>query len=990
MTTTDFADALATEAEDMRQGENMDSSADRRIERTMKVLIVDHEPQRLYDTARVLQSAGHQVLGAATGNECMRTAREKLPDLILLDAALPDISGIDLAQEIKRDPELAHPFVVLLSAEEMPPSIRARALESAADGHIVRTVPKRELSARVEAMLRRKREEKALRVSAQGWNDAFDAISDAVYLVDLENRILNCNLAMVTFLGKPRSEIIGSHCYELVHGTSQPIENCLHQVVQETRRRETLVVPMEDRWLKVAVDPIFDGNDNLIGSVHILSDITERKLAVETLSQAHAELEELVEEQRAALIQAEEASQAEKADRQQVEEALDQAHAKLDKQAQDNLTALARIQEGLQAEVAKRQQTEEALSQAQKQVEEHRTALAQVEGTLQGEVAQREEVEKARSQARKQLEEYRAALARSEETLQTVAADRQQVKEALAQAQAELATRAEEHQFALAKGDEVLQVELAERQRVEEELSQAQAELERQTDEHRAALAKGEETLQFELAERQRTEESLSQLRAELEKQSEEHRMALAQAEEALQAEAGERQRTEKEFSQARAEWEEQAERYHQALAQASEALQTQVAERQQLEATLNQSSAEVEKHAEEHRAALAHMEQVLQAEVSDHMRAEKALRSATDLIYEWDIESGRIEFFSDEGAKLYGDSSEFPKTIADFQQSIHPEDRQRVHAAIARHLLTEEPFSEEYRVLRQDGQVSHWMASGTALWDENGRPLKWIGTATDITTRKLAEQEQQGLATQLNQALRMEAVARLAGGLAQKFNNLLTVILGNAEVAMAQVEPSYAVYRELAAIQRTARQAVTLTQQLLAISREPVAHLQALDLNGLITGFSKVLRRLVGEQVDLEVKLAPQLKPVLADADALEQVLMNLAENAHAAMPHGGTLRIETEQVTLDGAYCQSHPGARAGEYARLTVADTGTGTDEEVQAHLFEPFAVAEEPGEGSGLNLAVVHGIVRQHGGLIDVYSQPGGGTAFEIHLPLHGEE
>ena len=163
----------------------------------MKVLIVDPEPNRLLDTGRVLRGAGHQVLGAGTGDECVRTAREKRPDLILLDPALPDVSGIDLAKDIKRDPQLANAYVALLSVEETPSTIRARALESGADGHMVRTLPKREFLARVEAMLRRKQEEEALRASVREWKDTFDAISDSIYVVDLDHRIVACNLAIL-------------------------------------------------------------------------------------------------------------------------------------------------------------------------------------------------------------------------------------------------------------------------------------------------------------------------------------------------------------------------------------------------------------------------------------------------------------------------------------------------------------------------------------------------------------------------------------------------------------------------------------------------------------------------------------------------------------------------------------------------------------------------------------------------------------------------
>jgi len=239
----------------------------------------------------------------------------------------------------------------------------------------------------------------------------------------------------------------------------------------------------------------------------------------------------------------------------------------------------------------------------------------------------------------------------------------------------------------------------------------------------------------------------------------------------------------------------------------------------------------------------------------------------------------------------------------------------------------------------------------------------------------------------QLLQAQKMEAVGLLGGGVAHEFNNLLTVMQGNAELGLAQVKPTEALHKELSAIQRAAKRAAKLTKQLLAFSRRQALQPQVLDLNRLITDFSETLGRIiVGLDIEVQVKLAPKSRPVLADASTLEQVLLNLALNARDAMPEGGTLSIETAQVTLDDAYCRSHPDARPGAYARMTVADTGVGMDEATQEHLFEPFFSTKEVGKGPGLGLAMVYGIVKQHDGLIEVYSQLGEGTRFEIYLPV----
>ena len=229
-------------------------------------------------------------------------------------------------------------------------------------------------------------------------------------------------------------------------------------------------------------------------------------------------------------------------------------------------------------------------------------------------------------------------------------------------------------------------------------------------------------------------------------------------------------------------------------------------------------------------------------------------------------------------------------------------------------------------------------------------------------------------------QLQRMDAVARLAGGVAQELGELLSGVLGSSEVATAQVGPSHPLHGVLEAIRTTAQKALEMARRLLTISRQRLVELKAIDLNELITRLSEELARLAGEMVDVKLELSAELRPVRGDEDALQQMLMKLAENAALTLPEGGTLRVETELVTVDSDYCACHPGAEPGEYARLTVSDSGGGVDDELQAHAFEPFATA------SGLNLAVVHGIVRQLGGWIDTRVAPEQGTSLDIYLPL----
>jgi len=289
--------------------------------------------------------------------------------------------------------------------------------------------------------------------------------------------------------------------------------------------------------------------------------------------------------------------------------------------------------------------------------------------------------------------------------------------------------------------------------------------------------------------------------------------------------------------------------------------------------------------------------------------------------------------------------------------------------------------------LVARDGRETPVEHSSAPIKDDQGNITGVVWVLRDISERKQAEEKRRQLEARLRQAQRMEAVGLLAGGVAHEFNNLLTVIQGNAELALRQLPPDHPPAKELAVIQKAARQGAKLTRQLLAFSRRQVLEPQPVDLNRLIAIFCETVGRPLGVELELQLNLAPELKPVLADAAALEQVLLNLALNARDAMPQGGTLTIESAQVTLDEAFCRVHPDAKVGEYVRITVSDTGMGMDHATQERLFEPFFTTKEAGRGTGLGLAMVYGIVKQHDGFIEVHSQPGQGARFEIYLPVH---
>jgi PAS domain S-box-containing protein len=268
--------------------------------------------------------------------------------------------------------------------------------------------------------------------------------------------------------------------------------------------------------------------------------------------------------------------------------------------------------------------------------------------------------------------------------------------------------------------------------------------------------------------------------------------------------------------------------------------------------------------------------------------------------------------------------------------------------------------------------------------------PRQFACIIADITARKSAEEERARLEGQLRQAQRLEAVGRLAGGVAHDFNNMLGVIIGHAEMALEAPTPSDELRSDLEEIREAARRSAELTRQLLAFARKQTVAPQVLDLNQSVDGMLKMLKRLIGEHIDLAWKPAEGLWPVKLDPTQVDQVLANLCVNARDAISAVGTLTIETGNVTLDERHCDANPGSVPGDYVQLVVTDDGRGMDELTLSHLFEPFFTTKALGDGTGLGLATVYGIVNQNDGLITVDSKPGHGATFRIFLPRHEGE
>jgi PAS domain S-box-containing protein len=361
--------------------------------------------------------------------------------------------------------------------------------------------------------------------------------------------------------------------------------------------------------------------------------------------------------------------------------------------------------------------------------------------------------------------------------------------------------------------------------------------------------------------------------------------------------------------------------------------------------------------------------------------RLQLALSAARMGTWRWDLKTGALGW--DEGLnQLFGLGSNESVTPYDqFLDRVHQDDRSFVREQVQQAIDDRGVLDCEFRIVLPRGQV-RWLADqGRVVRDPGGTPLYMAGVCLDVTERKLTEER-------LRQAQRMDSVGQLAGGIAHEANNMMSVVLGCADYVLQRSDLPEPVRQDVDQIWRAAKRTAGITQQLLAFSRRQVLQPQVLDLNTTVRELEPILTRALGESSGLRMHLSPTLGQILADPGQIEQVLLNLTLNARDAMPDGGRLTIETMNVVLDSIYAAAKPveTLEPGEYAALVVTDTGHGMDRETLARVFEPFFTTKGVGQGTGLGLSTVYGIVKQSGGFIWAYSEPGLGTTFKLYFPL----
>ena len=388
--------------------------------------------------------------------------------------------------------------------------------------------------------------------------------------------------------------------------------------------------------------------------------------------------------------------------------------------------------------------------------------------------------------------------------------------------------------------------------------------------------------------------------------------------------------------------------------------------------------------------------------DVTERKESERRLRESEALLresqsiarlghYVLDIERGRWTS-SDALDDLFGIGPHYFRSVEGWLQIVHPEDRAAMAAYFAQEVLgARRPFDREYRIARVSDGATRWVRGrGELLLGATGHPLQLIGIIQDITEAREAAEERLRLSDQLRHAQKMESLGRLAGGVAHDFNNMLSVIMGHVDLALKTPDLAGPLREDLQEVRGAAARSAELTRQLLGFARQQPIRPRPLELGQAVAGMARMMERLAGERIKLELQLAPDLWTTQADPNQVDQVITNLVANARDAIEGKGTIRIETANATVREPHSERTLQVGPGEYAALVVTDTGAGMDATTLRHLFEPFFTTKPAGRGTGLGLATVYGIIRQNRGGVEVTTELGKGTTFRILLPRYRGE
>jgi len=750
------------------------------MDKKARVLVADARPEVVTSTLRLLNEAGYEALGADSGAECLRMAQSRRPDLILLGVALPDTSGVDLCKQISRDPELADIYLVLTSSQEVPSSLQARGLEAGADAYIVRPIPNRELLARLGVLLRRRRDAARLKSALDDLQDTLDAMNDAVYVVDLQGKVARCNLALAKLLGKPISEIVGHSCFQVVHGTSGRIQACLLERAIQSRHRETLIVPLKERWLQVVVDPLLDEDDNVMAGVHVLSDVTERRQSEDALQREDHLLSVIVNRGGAWVVVTDAEGHIVRLN-QTAEQASGYTLAEVEgkllwdafvppEEAEPLKGVFDSLRDGHFA--SDFENTWVVKDGSRRRIAWSHTAVLDPNGALEFVAASGVDVtEPRRREAALQEERDWASrvMDRSGDLLAVLDAQGRIVR--FNQAfQETLGYAADE---VLGKPVQMLGPDLRSLEDFRSLRNMETAWLARDGSERWVAwsatpLMDGQGTLQYvvcsgqDVTQRKQAEQSLREERdwaTHIADKAGALLLVLDPEGCIVRFNQACEQTTGYTFAevQGRAVWDVllPPEEVPSARAVfASLLTDSFVKEYENYWVTKNGTRRLIlwcntplvdEQGAVRYVVASGtdihdrHQAQ-LDLQIS-HERYRLAAEAAAEWIYTWELPNGLIAWKRGTGQDTAYEFEELPAEVGAWEGDLHPDDRERVLSALQRHLLTGEPFREEYRVLGNDGLVRYWLDRAAVLRDAEGRPRRRVGAVSDVTAHREAEQ---------------------------------------------------------------------------------------------------------------------------------------------------------------------------------------------------------------------------------------------------------
>ncbi len=428
-----------------------------------------------------------------------------------------------------------------------------------------------------------------------------------------------------------------------------------------------------------------------------------------------------------------------------------------------------------------------------------------------------------------------------------------------------------------------------------------------------------------------------------------------------------------------------------------AERINSMIAKLEKAESSLKDSKKWLQRKIRSRTKKLEQVNRLLRQEILVHKELEKALKESEEK-YKSLVENASQMIIIVQDEKIVYYNRDFIKTTEydakeligkPFLLLVHSEDIEKVKNIHTNRRKGKKIEPYEIRFLKKNGEVRWGEVHAVEINWKNGPAI--LGFITDITEKRKLQIEKEKLQEQLIHAQKMEAVGRLAGGIAHDFNNLLTPIIGYTEILLAEFEKGNSPATEyLNEIKEVSLRASELVRQLLAFSRKQVLTVNRINLNDIISSTKKMLKRIIGEDIVLEINLEPEIKDIKADKSQMEQIILNIVVNARDAMPEGGKIIISTKNATISKKYCEKNIRAKPGEFVCFSIQDTGYGMDKETLDKIFEPFFTTKEPGKGTGLGLSVVYGIVEQHGGWINVDSKPNEGTTFYIYLPVFKED